>query len=85
MRDLARHRPFALPAIVTLSLLQGVIDQLDLSRRIGWPAAAAARLLLSITLILTRANVLNAAETAALLRAARHLNRLGLSRLILPR
>lgn len=85
MRDLARHRPFALPAIVTPSLLQGVIDRLDLSRRIGWPAAVAARLLLRVTLILTRANVLNAAETAALLRAARRLNRLALSRLILPR
>lgn len=85
MRDLARHRPFALPASFTPSLLQGVIDRLDLSRRIGWPAAVAARLLLKGILILTRANVLNAAETAALLRAARRLNRLALSRLILPR
>lgn len=85
MRDLARHRPFALPVIVTPSLLQGVIDRLELSRRIGWPAAVAARLLLRVTLILTGANVLNAAETAALLRAARRLNRLALSRLILPR
>ena len=85
MRDLARRRPAVLSAIVTPSLLQGVIDRLDLSRRIGWPAAVAARLLLKGILILTRANVLNAAETAALLRAARRLNRLALSRLILPR
>ena len=83
MRDLARRRPAVLSAIVTPSLLQGVIDRL--ASRIGWPAAVAARLLLRITLLLTRANVLNAAETAALLRAARRLNRLALSRLILPR
>ena len=44
MRDLARRRPAVLSAIVTPSLLQGVIDRLDLSRRIGWPAAVAARL-----------------------------------------
>lgn len=85
MRDLARRRPAVLSAPFTPSPLQGVIDRLDLSRRIGWPAAVAARLLLKVTLILTRSNVLNAAETAALLRAARRLNRLALSRLILPR
>ncbi len=85
MRDLARHRPAALPASFTPSLLQRVTERLDLSRRIGWPSAVAARLLLRVVLILTRANVLNAAETAALLRAVRRLNHLALSRLILPR
>lgn len=85
MRDLARRRPAVLSAPLTPSLLQGMSDRLDLSRRIGWPAAVAARLLLRITLILTRANVLNTAETAALLRAVCRINRLALSRLILTR
>lgn len=85
MRDLARHRPTALPVNFTPSLLQRVTERLDLSRRIGWPSAVAARLLLRVVLILTRTNALNAAETTALLRLARRLNHLALSRLILPR
>ena len=85
MRDLARHRPTALPVNFTPSLLSAVTERLDLFRRIGWPAALVARLLLRVVLDLTRANVLNASETATLLRAVRRLNRLALSRLILPR
>lgn len=85
MRDLARHRPAALPASFTPSLLSAVTERLDLFRRIGWPAGLAARLLLRIVLILARAKVLNTAETTALLRLARRLNHLTLSRLILPR
>lgn len=84
MRDLARHRPAVLLPFFSPGWLKGGIRRLDLSRRVGWLAAMAARFLLGIVLILTRANVLNAAETAALLGAARRLNRLALSRLACP-
>ena len=84
MRDLARHRPAALLALISPVRLEGGIRRLDLRRRVGWFAAMTARCLLGSVLILTRANVLNAAETAALLGAARRLNRLALSRLAWP-
>ncbi|MBN9466981.1 hypothetical protein [Brevundimonas sp.] len=84
MRDLAPHRPAVLLALFNPVRLEGGIRRLDLRRRVGWFAAMAARCLLGIVLILTRANVLNAAETAALLGAARRLNRLALSRLACP-